>query len=221
MPHSLSGASDSQSRPTVYSAWLDLLKSAQGGEVKARGRLLETCRGYLLSVAAGNMDGALAGKVGASDLVQDTFTAAHEHFDQFQGGNEQQFLAWLCAILNNKVISSRRHFLLAEKRDARRELPIDAESSRVIGGPVLASDSSSPCQKAIAAEEAQQLATMLEQLPDEYRRVIVWRNWERRSFDDVGLLLGKTPSAARKLWLRALAQLEDLMTAGASDSNLC
>ena len=200
--------------------WAALLAAAQNGDLEAQGRLLESCRGYLLSVAAGNLDGALTGKVGASDLVQDTFTAAHQHFDHFRGGNEQELLAWLCKILNNKVFTTQRRFLLASKRDVRRERPLDLGKSSVIGGPLIVSDSSSPSQKAIASEESQRLSAMLEQLPDEYRRAILLRNWERRSFDEMGLLLGKTPNGARKLWLRALAQLEDLMTAGVSDSNL-
>lgn len=199
--------------------WLALFKAAGDGSCDARGRLLESCRGYLLSVASRGIGEALAGKVGASDLVQDTFTAAHEHFARFNGATEKELLAWLSAILGNLIVTTQRRYLKTEKRDARRELPINLGASSVISGPVLVSDSSSPTEKAIRNEEAQRLEQMLRQLSDEHRRVILLRNWERRTFDEIGQILGRTPNAARKLWVRALARLEEIMVVGTSESD--
>jgi RNA polymerase sigma-70 factor (ECF subfamily) len=46
---------------------------ARKGSREALGRLLETCRPYLLLVANNELDRDLQAKAGASDLVQETF----------------------------------------------------------------------------------------------------------------------------------------------------
>ena len=53
-----------------------LLESAQNGSSKSLGKLLETCREYLLLVANQTLDHDLQAKVGPSDLVQETFLHA-------------------------------------------------------------------------------------------------------------------------------------------------
>jgi RNA polymerase sigma-70 factor (ECF subfamily) len=44
-------------------------------------------------------------------------------------------------------------------------------------------------------------------LPEDYRRVLVWRYREERSFEEIGQLLKRSANAAQKLWLRAIERL--------------
>src|SRR4051794_31998201 len=68
------------------SGWLArFLDEARRGDAEAMGRALEPFRDYLLLVANEELDQALRSKVGASDLVQDTFLGAHRDLSSFRG----------------------------------------------------------------------------------------------------------------------------------------
>ena len=49
-------------------------------------------------------------------------------------------------------------------------------------------------------------------LPHDARKVIELRNVERKSFREIGSVLGCSPDAARKRWVRALAQMRTALT---------
>ena len=54
------------------------------------------------------------------------------------------------------------------------------------------------------------MADRMARLPAHYRDVIVLRNLEGLSFDEVASRMGRTPGAVRLLWLRALEKLRQL-----------
>ena len=74
-----------------------LIDEARGGSALAMGQLMERCRRYLLLVANDSLDSDLRPKVGASDLVQDTFLEAHQDFSHFHGTTERELLPRLLA----------------------------------------------------------------------------------------------------------------------------
>src|SRR4051812_4493263 len=87
-------------------------------------QLLEPCRDYLLAVANSELDSWLRVKIGASDLVQETFIAAYKKFHDFRGTTEPELLGWLRSILLNNVATSVRSFRFTEKRRIDREVPL-------------------------------------------------------------------------------------------------
>jgi len=104
---------------------------------------------------------------------------------------------------------------VAGKRDARREVSLHRhlealDRSGVELGAALASPRSSPSAQAQRRELVARVADWLAQLPADYRDVIVLRNLERLSFDEVARRVGRTPGAVRMLWLRALDRLQKL-----------
>jgi RNA polymerase sigma-70 factor, ECF subfamily len=56
-------------------------------------------------------------------------------------------------------------------------------------------------------ERALALRRALNRLPEEYRRVVILRFEEERSFDEIGRLTDRSPDAARKVWSRAMERL--------------
>jgi RNA polymerase sigma-70 factor, ECF subfamily len=172
------------------------------GSADARGKLFERCRDYLLLVAEHELDPGLRGKLGASDLVQQTFLDAERGFPEFRGQTEQELLAWLRRILENRAGQAVRQYRLAAKRDVRSERPLSAW-----GDLQLAADIETPSRQVATAEEADRLVLALSRLPGHYQDVIRLRNTERKSFEEIGALMGRSPEAARKLWVRAIEQL--------------
>jgi RNA polymerase sigma factor (sigma-70 family) len=63
----------------------------------------------------------------------------------------------------------------------------------------------------IAAERHSALDKAMARLPEEYRRLVVLRNWERRSFAEIGALVGRSAEAARKLWACAIEDLQEFL----------
>ena len=49
----------------------------------------------------------------------------------------------------------------------------------------------------------------LGRIPEDYRRVVVWHQYDRLTFEEIGERLGRSAEAIRKLWSRALIRLTE------------
>ncbi len=115
-----------------------------------------------------------------SDLVQETFLEAHRAFGGFRGASEGEVLHWLRRILATRLAKLVRRFYGTQGRDVRLERQLDDEldqSSQMANSLVLSQRS--PSGKAARREQAVLLADALEQLPADYREVIVLRHLAR------------------------------------------
>ncbi len=174
--------------------------SARDGSFSAVGKLLDYYRGYLLTIANGELSSDLVQKVAPSDLVQETCYQATRRFPQFQGKTDGELKAWLRQILLNNVRDAERRFRLTGKRDCTREIPIDANVSGSGWIGQLATPDSSPSSMVANAEIKRILAQEIELLSNEQRRVIQLRSLEGMSLEEVGQAIGKSADAARKIW---------------------
>src|SRR5262245_42809924 len=159
----------------------DLLCRAREGNAEAAGALLELYRGYLTILARTQIGRRLQGKADAADLVQETFLEAHKHISRFRGQSEIEFLSWLRTILAAVVSNHVRHYLGTQQRDARLEQALVVEldnTSGVLQRGLIAADST-PSRQVANRETLLILANALEQLPDDYRKVIMLRHMER------------------------------------------
>src|SRR5262249_23830623 len=190
--------------PKDASQWLP---GARAGSREALGQALEACRRYLLRIAQQELDPDLRAKGGASDLVQLTFLEAQRDFARFHGETESELRAWLRRLLLDNLANFTRRYRDPAKRQARREVRLDADSSADSPAGALYATTPSPSAEALAQERAETLRRALERLPDDYCRVITLRHLEKRSFEEIGPLLQRSPDAARKLWTRAIERL--------------
>lgn len=181
------------------------IRAAKDGSNEAMGQMFQKYRHYLLLIAQGQIANGLRDKIAPSSVVQATYLAAYRHFGaQFRGETEEELLAWLRRILLNNLANEVRKFS-TEQRDINREVPL-------VGlGDGLAAPEVSPSAQAAAREETEALDRAIALLPEDYQQVILLRNREQLTWSEVGLLLGCTPEAARKLWARALVKLHELL----------
>jgi RNA polymerase sigma-70 factor, ECF subfamily len=184
--------------------WYSCLEAARQGSSEAAGKLFDGCRQYLMLIANQQIDAALAVKIAPSDLVQETFLKAHREFQQFGGHSEAALFNWLRQILLNAMGDAARRFH-ADKRSLAREAP----SAGDVNECPAASDS--PSSVVAAREQDELLQRAIAQLPAERQQVILWRNYERLPFEDIGRRLDRSSEAARKLWTRALEELQALL----------
>jgi RNA polymerase sigma-70 factor, ECF subfamily len=199
----MQGLSASRQPPDQFACWL---RAARAGDADALGRLLESCRHYLQLIAGRELANDLQAKVGASDLVQETFLEAQRGFARFQGQTAGELAVWLERVLLHNLTDCARHYRAAAKRRLDREVPLEATDR--VAEQDLPVDSLTPSKQAIAQEQEDRLLRALERLPHDYRQAILLRHQQGRSFEEVGRRLGRSPEAARKLWGRAVVLLQ-------------
>lgn len=164
---------------------------------------------WLRLLAQMEIDSRFHGKFSASDAVQQTMLEAWRNWDQFRGQHEPQRRAWLRGVLAHQLAHLARHYAGTQKRDLAREVSIDvslAQSSMRLEQ-FLAADQTSPSGQAAAREQSVELARVLEQLPDDYRQVILLRHLEDLPHEEVARRMNRSVGAVRMLWMRALAAL--------------
>jgi RNA polymerase sigma-70 factor (ECF subfamily) len=183
------------------------LDAARTGSLDALGRVLETYRAYLLLVADREIDPKLQAKGGASDLVQETFLEAQRDFARFQGRTDGEFRAWLRQLLLHNLANFARRYRGTDKRQVHREVGLAADSSGANPAGALPADTPTPSRWAMAGEQDAALQRAMEQLPEDYRRVLLMRYQDELSFDAIAEKMQRSAGAVRKLWLRAVERL--------------
>jgi RNA polymerase sigma-70 factor, ECF subfamily len=109
--------------PLTY-RWKALIEAARHGDPDALGQALETYRDYLLLVANQELEPELRAKLGASDLVQETFLGAQRDLASFRGQSELEWRLWLRGILVHLLANHRRQYRSTSKRRLDREVPL-------------------------------------------------------------------------------------------------
>jgi RNA polymerase sigma-70 factor (ECF subfamily) len=137
----------------------------------------------------------------AEDLVQDTLAAALQALASFRG--ESQVRTWLVAILVRRAAMMRR-------TQGRRIRP---QSMSVVTDPEPAATSSQgassrpPGAEAAATDARLDVAKMLEALSDEHRQVIVLRELEGMSYEQIATTLGVPRGTVESRLFRAREEL--------------
>jgi RNA polymerase sigma-70 factor (ECF subfamily) len=191
-----------------------LLAQARGGDGRALERLFQRCRNFLALAARAQVESWLRAKVDASDLVQQTMLEAYRGFERFQGGSEAEWLAWLRQILAHNAADFVRRYGQADKRQARREVPLAAPPDASFGDSYLhpADPGESPSLALQRRERELIVADAISRLAPDYQEVIALRNLQRLPFDEVAQRMGRSRPAVQMLWLRALEKLQELLT---------
>ncbi len=190
-----------------------LLREACGGGSAPVGQLLDLYRNYLLVLATTQFDRRLRRRLSPSDLVQETMLAAHRDFKQFHGRTERQFLAWLRQILIHCLHRAIETHLKAKMRDMRCEISIEnlsvaLDRSTANLAEVLVDKAPPPSAPLQARENAVAFANLLATLRPQYRDVLIMRNLQGLSFEEIAERMNRNPGAARMLWLRAVDKLK-------------
>jgi RNA polymerase sigma-70 factor, ECF subfamily len=189
-----------------------LIEAARQGDAECRDRLFELCRSYLGFVARSQVETWLRRKIDASDLVQETMLEAFRDFQRFDGHSEQEWLAWLRKILAHNAADFVRRYRGTAKRAAGREVPFrDPADSRLHGAPEPAAQQPTPSQEFLQLDTELRVTAALSQLPPDYQEVIVLRNLQRLSFNEVAERMDRSRPAVQMLWMRAIRKLQEVM----------
>jgi RNA polymerase sigma factor (sigma-70 family) len=192
---------DGFSAPLDPEATASLLARVRVGDSEAMTRLLARCLPPLRRWAHGRLPSYARDLNDTADIVQDAVIAALKHLDHFEPRREGALQAYLRQAVMRRIIDIiRRH----KVRPLAVEVPDD-----------LASDGTSPLDRAIGAENIERFEAALEKLRPEDREAIVCRMELQYSYEELAVALDKpTANAARVAVTRALRRLAQEMRAG-------
>lgn len=177
-----------------------LIERACAGDQAALGELLEKYRGFLWRLADQGLDDRAAGRIDASDVVQQTCLSVHRQILKFDGRDPAQFVAWLRQIHDNNIRNAARNQLRAAKRAVDRE-------KRVNDADVYSDRQATPSQHIVRIEESDRLASAIEGLPPDEREALERRYLNEESMTDIASAMGLTRSALVWLMNRAMTNL--------------
>jgi RNA polymerase sigma-70 factor (ECF subfamily) len=184
-----------------------LLERAQEGDPDALDRLVGRYYGRVLHIVRLRMGPWLRAHVESGDILQETFAAAVAGLDRFEPRDEASLIHWLSQVAENRIRKQVER-LQAQKRDARRDVPMAAPGA---SGPQVwepASPGRSASSELSDAEWIDILEGCIHALPDNQRDVILLRNYAEASWQTVAdTLTLPSPDAARMAHKRAMAAL--------------
>lgn len=192
-----------------------MIEEARIGSPEPVGRLLQLYQNYLTVLATTQLDRRLRRRMNPSDLVQEALLAAHRDFGQFRGVSERELLAWLRQILINCLHHAVETHLKAKMRDIRCEISLEQVSasldrSVVNFGQLLADPGPSPSAASRQRERSVAFANELAKLRPDYRDVLILRNLQGLSFEEIADRMDRKAGAVRMLWLRAIEKMRQV-----------
>lgn len=184
---------------------LPLRESSDPGEMRqySADDLLDHYRPWLRSLALAEIPRALGPRIDASDVVQETLLEIARDLPAFRGTTRVELEGWMLQTLRHQIQDATRYH-------CRQCRAVGREQS---GTPLQQLPSSVPTGSAVLRREESRsrLAQTLEQLPDDYRTVILLRQQLDLTFAEIGERMNRSADAARMLWGRAILRLSDLL----------
>jgi RNA polymerase sigma-70 factor (ECF subfamily) len=173
---------------------------------------LEAYRDYLRLLARLQLPPLLRRQVDPSDVVQETLLRAHRSMGQFRGSTEAELTAWLRRILLNHLAEALRKLGAARRNGtSERSLELALEQSSVRLEAWLASEHSSPSERASRHEDLLYLAEALEHLPATQRTAVELKHLQSWSVEAIAQQMGLSKAAVGGLLRRGMQALRERM----------
>ena len=197
-----------------------LLGEARAGDREAVEQLFTRHRPYLRRLVEVRLDPQLRPRVDASDVVQEAQLEAARRLECYLQEPALPFHLWLWKLTYERLLMLRRFHLVAARRSLGREVALPERSALLLARQLLAAGST-PSQRLDRQELASRVRRAVAKLPAIDREVLVMRTFEDLSYEEVAVLLGVDPAAARKRHGRALLRLHKALSEdGQTESHL-
>jgi RNA polymerase sigma-70 factor (ECF subfamily) len=144
----------------------------------------------------------------AAEVAQDAFVRIYRSMDDFRG--ECEFTTWLHQIVINLARNKHRWW---KRRGRQSSVSLDAPLEKADGdGPMqMAAGGDAPDVEAVKAEFVKRLYCKVEQLPRKFREVLVLRNVEGLSYEQIAIVLDCSIGTVKSRIARAREALRESM----------
>lgn len=193
----------------------EILKKITAGDAAAVNDLFNRHRAGLRKMIDLRMDRRMAGRLDASDVVQDVLSEAHGRLAEYLRDGRMPFHVWLRQLALDRMIDlHRRHH--ARRRDVANERPMTipamGDRSSLDLAAELRDAELTPAAAAIRQELQERFHQALDQMPDDDREILLLRHQEQMGNGEAADALGLSPAAAGMRYLRALRRLREILT---------
>jgi RNA polymerase sigma-70 factor, ECF subfamily len=171
-----------------------IVRRALAGDADAFGEIVQRWERRIFALAFG----MLGREEEARDATQETFFAAFRNLRSFRG--EAKVSSWLHRIAINQCITRQR------RARVRGETALEDETSSA-GATFLAPANQSPAQVAESRERTKLVRRAVSALPPELREVIVMKEFEELTFQEIADVLDLPLSTVKSRVYTALRQL--------------
>ena len=179
----------------------ELVERLRSGDQAAMEEFYYLCKDKLYSLIFRQVD---KDQAAAEDLVQETFLAALDSLDKFRG--DSQLYTWLCGIAQHKVSDFHR----LKRRDIKPgKLPLGINAIK----PEQIKDTEPIASDLLESQETRRTVEQaLASLPRDYRKVLVFKYFERMPVLEISQLMGRSPKSIEGLLSRARKALQANLT---------
>jgi RNA polymerase sigma-70 factor (ECF subfamily) len=144
----------------------------------------------------------------ACEVVQDAFLAAHRALAQFRG--EARFSTWLAAITLNHARNRLAHLASRRRNEAfSLDAPIATAQGPVYPDPPA--QAPDPLQELETRSLRARVARCIQALPLGFREVLVLRDLQDRSYEEIALLLKVRDGTVKSRLFRAREGVKDCL----------
>jgi RNA polymerase sigma-70 factor (ECF subfamily) len=189
---------------------------AAGGDSSALADAFARYRDRLRRMVRLRLDRRLAGRVDASDILQEAFLDASARLGDYAARPDMPLFLWLRFLTGQRMLEAERRHLGAKMRSAAHEVSLYRgalpEATTVSLAAQLLGRMTSPTQAAVRAELQLRLQEALNSMDPIDREVLVLRHFEELSNGETAAVLGLTKTAASNRYVRALRRLREIMS---------
>jgi RNA polymerase sigma-70 factor, ECF subfamily len=192
---------------------LTLVRRARSGDQRAFTLLVERYQKKVYAVALGMVKDAEE----AMDVSQEAFVKVHRYLDRFKG--DSSFYTWLYRITTNTCIDVlRRRGVTSTSSDSVEyddtvELDVTEANLGLLGSQL----DTNPARSALRRELGEKLEDALAQLPEKHRAVLLLRELEGMSYDDLARTLEIPKGTVMSRLFHARAKVQRLLSAYLED----
>jgi RNA polymerase sigma-70 factor, ECF subfamily len=187
-----------------------LLDQVRAGEADALGRLFDAYRPRLRTMVRLRMDARLAARLDPSDVLQDTYLDVARQVAGYLRQPRVGVYVWLRGLVWQRLLKLQRRHLGARCRAVGKEMALNADASSALAARLPGSGSTP--SRALAREEVRlRVQQALATLTPRDREVLLLREIEGLTNNEVAEALGLTASAATMRYGRALFKLQHVL----------
>jgi RNA polymerase sigma-70 factor, ECF subfamily len=159
------------------------------------GEYLDGLYGYAMVLSRNNAE--------AEDLVQETCLRALRGMNGLRSNDSAK--SWLFTILRNVWLNQLRH-----RRTAPELIELDADGN---DASEPADSTQDPHADYVSQAAREQVRAAIQQLPVEFREIIILREYEELSYQEIAALLECPPGTVMSRLARARSKLRELLAA--------
>ena len=193
----------------------ELERRLRGGEAQALAELFSRERERLWRIVQFRLAEPLRGRLDPDDVLQEAFLAANQRLQHYADSPATSPFIWVRMILNQTLVDLHRQHLGAQRRDAAREVSLDAtpylQATSASVAIQLVGAFTSPSGAAARADLLSMVQSAIGQMDSIDREVLALRHFEELSNSEVAETLGIEQKAASIRYIRALRRLKDIL----------